>query len=140
MMEHSIHTSFGDSTATFGGKEWRLKAYVSLQRNGASTMIWEAINTVLFPELTEKNYGGVFRAPVTNLLTQLAEFVFDDDIDLLQTQRHDNEVINEVIQQLQGSLDTWQDPLNTSGGSLDCDNPNKSYWYIIVYEWSSNGR
>jgi len=99
-MEHSIHTSFGDSTATYGGKEWRLKTHGSVNGNSASPMIWEAISTVLFLALTEKNYGGVFRAPITKLLTQLAGFNFVDGTDLLQTQRHNNEPIAEVVEKL----------------------------------------
>lgn len=36
MMEHSIRTSFEDSTETYGGKNWRLKLHGSIQDNGAS--------------------------------------------------------------------------------------------------------
>ena len=67
-MEHSIRTSFGDSSITYGGKEWRLKPHGSVQGNGASPLIWAAISTVLFLALNEKNYGGIFRAPITKLL------------------------------------------------------------------------
>ena len=140
MMEHSIRTFFGDSTTTYGGKEWILKPHGSVQGNGASPMIWAAISTVLFLALTEKNYGGVFRAPITKLLTQLAEFAFFDDTDLPQTQYHNNETIAEIVEEVQRSLDTWQGTMNTSGGSLDCDDTNKSYWYSIDYKWNSNGR
>ena len=103
-------------------------------------MIWAAISTVLFLVLAEKNYGGVFRAPITNLLTQLVGFAFVDDTDLFQTQHHNNETTADVVEELQGSLDTWQCTLNTLGGALDCDDPNKIYWCIIDYERNSNRR
>ena len=136
-MEHIIRASFGDSTATYGGKEWSLKPYGSVQGNGLSPMIWVAISTVLFLALNEKKYREIFRAPVTNLLTKLAGFTFFDDTDLLQTQHLPNDTIEEVVEELQGSLETWQGTLNTSCGALDCDDPNKSYWYSIGYEWNA---
>jgi len=94
-------------------------------------LIWAAINTALFLLLNERNYGGEFRA---------WRFAFVDDIDHLQTQHHKDETIKEIVDELQGSLDVWQGNLRSSGESLDCDDPNKSYWYSIDYnEWNSNG-
>lgn len=72
MMEHSVRTSFGDSTQTCGGATWRLKPHGTIQGNSASPMIWAPISTVLFLAIEEKNYGCSFRAPITNLLTQFA--------------------------------------------------------------------
>ena len=88
MMEHSVRTSFGYSTATYGGSEWILPPHGSIQSSGASSLIWAAISTVLFLSLNERNYRGVFRAPITKLLTSLAGFTFVDNTDLLQTQHH----------------------------------------------------
>ena len=34
----------------------------------------------------------------------------------------------------------WQGTIKTSGGSLDYDDSNKSYWYSVDYEWSENDR
>ena len=90
--------------------------------------------------LLDPKIGGVFRAPITNLLTTLAGFAFVDDTDLLQTQHHHTETLDDIVDDLEGSLDTWQGTLSTSGGALDCDDPNKSYWYEIEYEWNTNGR
>ena len=45
-----------------------------------------------------------------------------------------------MVEELQGSLDTWRGTLNTSGGDLDCDDPNKNYWYNIDYELNVKGR
>ena len=100
MMAHSIRTSFGDSTANYGGKEWRLKPHGSVQGNGSFPMIWAATSTVLFLALNEKNYGRIFRAPITNLLMKLAGFSSVDDTDLLQTQHLPNDTIEEVVEEL----------------------------------------
>ena len=140
MMEHSVRTSFGDSKETYGGAAWRLPPHSNIQGKGDSPMTWAAISTVLFLAIQEKNYGGVFRAPITKLLTTLAGFAFVDDTDLLQTMHHSTDTIEHIVQELQGSLDVWQGTLNTTGGALDCKDPNKSYWYAVDYEWNAAGR
>ena len=115
-----------------GGNDWILKPHGSIQNNGASPMIWATISTVLFLAIKEKNYVGIFRAHITKMLTQLAGFAFVDDTNLLQKQRHSNDtIVDEIVDELQGPLDTWQVTLNVLGGSLDCDDPDKSYWYSI---------
>ena len=114
MMEHSVRTSFGDSKETYGGAEWRFPPHSNIQGKGDSPMTWAAISTVLFLAIQEKNYGGVFRAPITKLLTTLAGFAFVDDTDLLQTMHHSTDTIEHIVQELQGSLDVWQCTLNTT--------------------------
>ena len=131
-----MRTSFGDSKTTYGGSDWRLPPHGSIQGNGAGLFIWAAISTVLFLSLKEKNYGGVFRAPITKLLTSLAGFTFVDDTDLLQTQTYKDETIAEIVDNLQGSLDVWQGTLRTPGGALDSNEPNKGYWYRMDYDWN----
>ena len=127
MMEHIVRTSFGYSTATYGGSEWRLPRHVSIQGNGSLTLIWAAISTVLFLSLNKRNYVGMFYAPKTKLLTSLVGFAFVDDTYLLQNQHHNDEIIEEIVEELQGSLDVWQGTLQCLGGSLDSNAPIKSY-------------
>ena len=79
--------------------------------NGTLPLIWVAISTVLSLALNERNHGGVFRAPITKLLTSLAGFAFIDNTELLQNQHHSDETIMEIVDELQGSLDVWQDTL-----------------------------
>ena len=67
-MEHSIRTSFGNSSATYGGTSWRLPPHDTIQGNGASPIIWTAISTVLRFALEEKKYGSTFRAPIIDML------------------------------------------------------------------------
>ena len=85
MMEHSVRTSFGDSTETYGGTTWRLPPHDIIQDNGVSPLIWAAIRTILFLAVKEKNYGCIFRARITKLLTALEIFSFLDDTDLSST-------------------------------------------------------
>ena len=140
MMEHIIWTSFGGSTDSSGDFGWRLPPHDTIQSNGLSPLIWAVINIVLFLAIKDKPYGGILRRPITGLLTSLAGFGFVDDIDFLQTQHYTNEPIFEIVDKLQGSLDVWQGTIRSSGGSLDCDDPNRSYWYGIDHKWKSNGR
>ena len=76
----------------------------------------------------------------TLTLLSLVCFAFVDDTDLLQTMHHSTDTIEHTVQELQGSLDVWQGTLNTTGGALDCKDPNKSYWYAVDYEWNAAGR
>ena len=92
------------------------------------------MGSVLFSAVKEKNYGGVFQTPITKILTTLARFVFVDDTDLLQTQHLSTDLQDEIVVELRGSLDVWKVTLLSSDGTLDCDNPNKSYWYGVDYE------
>ena len=85
MIEHSVWTSFGNSEETYGGTTYQLPPHSNIQGKGDSPLTWAAISTVLFLATNEKNYGGVFRALITKLLTTLAGFEFVDDTDLLQT-------------------------------------------------------
>ena len=139
-MEHCIRTSFGDSEDTYGGLGWSHPPHGTIQGNGASPLIWAAVSTVLFLALKQKNYGGAFHAPITRMLTQMAGFAYVDDTDLIQTKRLASDSIEDIVDELQGSLDVWQGTLRATGGALDCDDPNKSYWYSIDYEWNKHGR
>ena len=92
-----------------------------------------AISTVFFLAVQEKNYGGVFLACITELLTILAGFAFVGDTSLLQTQRLSTEKMDDIVEELQGFLDICQGTLHSSGGVLDCNGPRKFYWYGVEY-------
>ena len=57
----------------------------------------------------------------------MAGFAFVDNTDLLQTMHHSANTITHIVSDLQGSLDVWQGTFHTTGGALDCKDPNKSY-------------
>lgn len=77
---------------------------------------------------------------IIELPTPLTGYPFVDDTDMLHTQHEADEPITELVDEFEGSLDMWQGTLRSSSGALDCNNPNKSYWCNIYYEWNSNGR
>jgi len=85
LITHNICTSFGDSTATYGGTNWWLPPHRTIQGNGAFPIIWAEISTILFLAVRERNYGVRFCALLTKMLTSMADFVFVDDTDLLKT-------------------------------------------------------
>lgn len=68
----------------------------------------------------------------------LVGFAFVDDIDLLQTHHDAQEIIDDINEELQGSLDIWQSTLRSLDGMIYCNNPNKSYCYSVDYEWNGN--
>ena len=61
-------------------------------------------------------------------------FAFVDDTDLLQIQTYSTEILEDIVNELQGSLDVWHGTLLASGEALDCDDPNKSCCYGIKYD------
>ena len=67
----------------YDGANWRLPPHETIQGNGASTFIWAVISTILFLALKERNYGGRFRAPITEILISMAGFAFINDAGLL---------------------------------------------------------
>ena len=114
MKEHIVHPSFGDSEEIYGGDAWCLPPHSNIQGKGDSPLTWEAISTILFLAIKEKKYGGIFRDPITKLLTILAGFAFVDDIDLLQTMHHSTDTITHTVSKHQGSLDVWQGKIHTT--------------------------
>ena len=80
-MYHSICTLYSDSTSTYGGSEWQLPPHGSVQGNGPSSLICAVASTNISLALKEKNYGGTFRTPITNILNIMAGFACVDDMD-----------------------------------------------------------
>jgi len=60
---------------------------------------------VPFLTLKEKNYGGTFRATITDVLTKIAGFAYVDDTDLTQTKQYEKGTIVDIVTELQCSLD-----------------------------------
>ena len=117
-----------------------LPPHVTIQRNGTSTIIWAVVSTIRFLTWKDKNYDGKLRTPFTKILTYLTGFTYVDDTYLLQTEHTNDDKIEDIIEKLQGLLTIWQSTFCLTNVSLDCDDPNKSYWYSINYEWNIHER
>ena len=52
-----------------------------------------------------KKYGSKCCSHITKMLTKLDEFVLVDDTDQLKTKKCDREIIEDIVDELQGSLD-----------------------------------
>jgi hypothetical protein len=60
-------------------------------------------------------------------------YAFIDDTDLIQSYS-DQQSIEEVISEMQQSLDTWEGGLHATGGAIA---PGKSFWTMVAFHWSS---
>lgn len=52
--EHTLCTSFWDSSETYGGLEWRLSPHGTIQGNVAPPLTWAAVNNVRFLPLNKR--------------------------------------------------------------------------------------
>ena len=61
--------------------------------------------------------------------------MFVDDDQIQQTAIHPNQPAEEVAPPSQEALDYWVGFLGSTGGAI---NPEKSYWYMLDWEWVNN--
>jgi hypothetical protein len=74
----------------------------------------------------------VFKAFISGEELKIVGFAFVDDKDLLRASRPGEQTYEEVAQDMQQGLDLWEGLLKATGGALV---PEKSYWYLIDFEW-----
>jgi hypothetical protein len=64
-MNHHIHTIFGDSELSFGGKLWVVPVQSIGQGNGAGPTMWALVSTPVLSLLRAEGCGAFFRAALT---------------------------------------------------------------------------
>lgn len=82
--------------------------------------------------ILRRGYRIKIRSAITNVITELAEFGFVDNIDLVETTT-DEETIMDVAINLQESMDWWEIGANVSVEALVAA---KSWGALFDFTWS----
>ena len=86
--------------------------------------------------LREAGFGVKIRSSLSQTPTHFAAYVFVDASDQCETALHSDISTQDLMAQMQASLDMWEGGLRASGGALV---PEKSHWYLIKFLWESEG-
>ena len=65
--------------------------------------------------MREKDYGISFESPITKEAMTLSAFGFVDDMDYVQTARHDDNE-DDVFKKTQMGMKLWEELLSVTGG------------------------
>jgi hypothetical protein len=130
-LNHYIRTIYGDSELSFTGELWTVPIQGVGQGNGAGPQIWALVSTPVL-DLRAEGYGAFFKAVISGQEIHFVGYGFVDDVDLIVTAKSSTESFHSVIEQMQGSLDTWSGGIRVTGGGLV---PTKSFWCLIDFTW-----
>jgi ribonuclease HI len=131
-MKHKVRTAFGDSDLYYGGPFQPIPMHGICQGNGAGPAIWVAVSTPLLNMLRSAGVGCTFHRPITGEVVHFVGYAFVDDTDLIQSNLNQQE-IEQVISDMQKSLNTWEGGLHATGGAIV---PGKSFWTLAAFHWS----
>jgi len=129
-MQHHVRSTYGDSIASQGRTQWQTPIAGIGQGNGAGPHIWAAVSTPLFQILAQEGFLASVICMISKLEYTTTGFGFVDDVDLCITTPSGNG--EEVVSQMQKSINTWAGLLRATGGALV---PEKCFWYYIHNTW-----
>jgi hypothetical protein len=132
-MDHQVRTAYGDSDLAYGGSAQIIPMHGIGQGNGAGPAIWVAISTPLLNLLRSEGLGCKFTSPISKKEISFVGYAFVDDTDLIQTS-NTLQSTDELITEMQRSLNTWEGGLRATGGTIV---PEKSHWYLVEFHWNS---
>jgi len=115
-LRHFIRTMNGDSKQFFLGTPSGKPNQGVGQGNGAGPQIWAAISSPIFEYVRKQGYGAKFIASISQKRTHVAGFGFVDDVDLLAANNSMEQTREQVVDSLQGCLNSWELGLWVSGG------------------------
>jgi hypothetical protein len=88
------------------------------QGNGASPAGWGVISICIVGAHGKKGHGAKFYCPITKVERHLSAIIYVDDTDILQIDLTKDESIEEVLQAMQFSINSWCNLLIATGGAL----------------------
>jgi hypothetical protein len=132
--DHKIRTAYGDSTNTYGGNR-TVPLQGSGQGNGCGPATYVVISSIIIAMMKSEGFGAHFLTAMSLSLIHFVCYVFVDDSDVVHTGTTINSTGEEVAETMQKVVDHWEGGLRATGGALVAD---KSYWYLIDFEWKGN--
>ena len=137
-MQHYIRTSFGDSEEHFTSEHTAVPFQGILQGNGAAPTIWVLVSTPLLNMLRTAGNGAFITSPLSKETSHIVGYAFVDDTDLITMDMRDiNMEADEIMSNMQDSIDRWEGGLRTTGGAIV---PEKSWVYPIDFKFDGSGR
>ena len=132
-LEHSIRCAYGDSTETYGSEVWAAPMQGLYQGNGAGPIVWAVVSSPVLQIMRREGFGTFFKTSLSGKTIRLVGYAFVDDTDFIQTAKN-GQNIQEVIDQLQDSINMWEGLIQSTGGALAVD---KGRWWAIDFHWSN---
>ena len=118
-MKHYIRTSFGDSDDHFTSEHTAIPFQGILQGNGAAPTIWVLVSTPLLNMLRTAGNGAHIISPLSEEASHIIGYAFVDDTDLITLDMRDiNKEADEIMSNMQESIDRWEGGLRTTGGAI----------------------
>jgi hypothetical protein len=134
-LQHHIRTAFGDSEDFYEASLGQPLQGV-VQGNGGGPTGWGSVSTPVINMMRSAGYGFQHWTAISKQILNIVCFAFVDDADLPHTS--DTEATGEqIIEEMQDVLDTWEGGIKATGGALV---PRKSYWYLIDFKCGSTGK
>jgi hypothetical protein len=101
---------------------------VNFQGNGIGPTAWLIISSNLLDIMRQFGYGAFYKAALSGDTLEIAGFSYVDDTNLTQSQTPTVTTAEEVLEKIQGGLDTWEGVVKASGGALS--NGKSCWWYV----------
>ena len=101
--------------------------------------MWVAISAVLLTIMRSKGFGLTLLTALSWEALVIAGFAFVDDTDLIHSARHPNTSSEQVLQESQEALDTWEGSLRDTGGAIGADDESKAFWYFLDFAHKEPG-
>ena len=136
-MDHYIRTAFGDSDSTLSASDAPIPFQSILQGNGAGPILWIAVSSPLIEMMRTLGHGVKYRTPIGLEQDDLVGFAFVDDTDLAVGDLRRAELdINDIFDDAQKAIDSWEGGLKATGGAI---RPDKSFVYPISFAFKPSG-
>ena len=130
---HRVRTAFGVSDNGYGPTKKTLQGLG--QGNGFALAGWAMISSAIIAELKKTGFGLDVLLVITKEHMAFSCYAFVDDADLIHAAQNTTIMGEEIVEQMQKGVDTWEQNCAFTGGSI---RPEKCYWYLIDYEWDGH--
>jgi hypothetical protein len=107
-----------------------------MQGNGVASVGWSAVSTSIIHFMRAAGYRLLHWSAIAHEVLQIVCCTFNDDTDLVGTAELDA-IGEDIHEEMQNTLDSWEGGLKATGRAIL---PNKSYWYIVNFKCSLNGK
>ena len=124
-MVNYIVTGLGISELTYGNEPNAPPCQTVMQGNGAGPAGWLAIFDTLIACMKKSGFGLKEMSVIRKRAFELTCFAIVDDTDLVHSDNDPEVSTEQLIQQAQEGLTTWEGLVRSTGGRL---HPDKGYW------------